>query len=301
VAGINDGRIVVITGAGNGIGRQHALAFAASGAKVVVNDIGGNRDGSGGGVGPAQTVVEEIVKRGGAAVANTDDISTDEGAKTLISTALEAFGDLHVLVNNAGILRDRMLVNLAPDDWDAVIRVHLRGTYAPLHHAAGYWRDKSKRGKDVAASVINTSSASGLFGNVGQSNYGAAKAGIAMLTIIAAQELSRYGVRVNAIAPTAITRMTEDMANIEELAKQRGHLNPEGVSPVVVYLGSPRSEPITGRVFGAYGGRVTVMEGWSNGPYVETVGVWDPEALAEVLPDAVAKAAPNADMSGNRS
>ena len=209
-AGSCTGRVVVITGAGNGIGRAHALAFAAQGAQVVVNDLGGARDGGGSSAGPAQAVADEITAIGGEAVANTSDISSWAVA-TPVSQAIEAFGGLDVVVNNAGILRDRMIVTMTEQDWDAVIGVHLKGTFAMLHHAAAYWRQRAKEGHANDARVINTTSPSGLFGNPGQANYGAAKAGIASLTIIAARELDRYGVTVNAIAPTALTRMTEDI------------------------------------------------------------------------------------------
>ena len=206
--GALDGRVAIITGAGRGIGREHALLFAAEGAKVVVNDLGGNLDGSTSTQSPAEQVVDEIRAAGGEAVANHDDIASWEGGARLIQTALDAFGDLHVLVNNAGILRDRVLVNLSEEDWDSVIHVHLKGHFVPTRHAAAYWREQAKAGKDVKAAIINTSSTSGLIGNVGQSNYGAAKAGIAAFTVIIAEELGRYGVRAKAIAPAARTRMT---------------------------------------------------------------------------------------------
>jgi NAD(P)-dependent dehydrogenase (short-subunit alcohol dehydrogenase family) len=297
--GICDGRIVAVTGAGNGIGREHALLFAREGAKVVVNDVGGARDGTGTDAGAAQAVVNEITEAGGTAVANTSNIATHAGAKELVDQAIEAFGDIHVVVNNAGILRDRMLVNMTEDEWDAVIAVHLKGTYGVMHHAAAYWRDQSKAGKEVDARIINTSSASGVFGNLGQTNYGAAKAGIAAMSIIAAGELGRYGVTVNAISPTALTRMTEDLAGFKrEDAAQA--LPPAGISPLVVWLGSEASAGVTGRVFGVRGGRITVFEGWVNGPAAETDGIWDPAALSEVIPGLVAEAAPNAGMDGNR-
>src|SRR5271165_4065825 len=210
-AGSGTGRVVVITGAGNGIGRAHALAFAAQGAKVVVNHLGDSRDGTGSSAGPAQAVADEITAAGGDAVANTEDISSWAGAERLIGQAVDAFGGLDVVVNNAGILRDRMIVTMTEPDWDAVIGVHLKGTFAVLHHAAAYWRQRAKQGHANDARVINTTSSSGLFGNPGQANYGAAKAGIASLTVIAARELDRYGVTVNAIAPTALTRMTQDI------------------------------------------------------------------------------------------
>ncbi|HVW80590.1 MAG TPA: SDR family oxidoreductase [Mycobacteriales bacterium] len=297
--GICDGRIVAITGAGNGIGREHALLFGKEGAKVVVNDVGGARDGTGSDAGAAQAVVDAITEAGGTAVANTSNIATHAGAKELVDQAIETFGDIHAVVNNAGILRDRMLVNMTEDEWDAVIAVHLKGTYGVMHHAAAYWRDQSKAGKEVNARIINTSSASGVFGNVGQSNYGAAKAGIAAMTIITSMELARYGVTVNAISPTALTRMTEDLDRFkrEEAAKE---LPPAAVSPLVVWLASEASAGITGRVFGVRGGRITVFEGWVNGPYAETDGIWDPAALTEVVPGLVAEAAPNAGMDGVR-
>ncbi|HVT65752.1 MAG TPA: SDR family oxidoreductase [Mycobacteriales bacterium] len=297
--GICDGRIVAITGAGNGIGREHALLFAKEGAKVVVNDLGGARDGTGSDTGAAQAVVNEIIAAGGVAVANTSNIATHAGAKELVDQAISEYGDIHVVVNNAGILRDRMLVNMTEEEWDAVIAVHLKGTYGVSHHAAAYWRDQSKAGKEVNARIINTSSASGVFGNLGQTNYGAAKAGIAAMSIIAAGELGRYGVTVNAISPTALTRMTEDLAGFKAEGAAAA-LPPAGISPLVVWLGSEASAGITGRVFGVRGGRITVFEGWVNGPAAETDGIWDPAALSEVIPGLVAEAAPNAGMDGNR-
>ncbi len=306
MAGICDGRVVIITGAGGGIGREHALAFAKEGAKLVINDLGGARDGSGGDAGPAQKVVDEIKAAGGEAVANTDDISTWDGAERLVKTALETYGTLHVLVNNAGILRDRMVANMTEAEWDAVIKVHLKGTFAPSHHAIQYWRDQSKAGTPVDARIINTSSSSGLFGNVGQSNYGAAKAGIASFTVITAQELGRYGITVNAIAPTALTRMTQDLPFLKEMsdkAKETGFdlLAPDNISPTLVYLGSELSKDITGRVFSLMGGSVTVLEGWVNGPSQDKGAKWEPGELAEVIPGLVQQAAPNANTFGTRS
>ena len=298
-AGTCTGRVVVITGAGNGIGRAHALAFAAQGAKVVVNDLGGARDGGGSSSGPAQTVADEIVAAGGEAVANTDDISSWAGAQRLISQAVEAFGGLDVVVNNAGILRDRMIVTMTEPDWDAVIGVHLKGTFAVLHHAAAYWRQRAKEGHANDARVINTTSPSGLFGNPGQANYGAAKAGIASLTIIAARELDRYGVTVNAIAPTALTRMTQDI-EMMRAAAATADLSPEAISPLVVWLGSAQSRAVTGRVFGVWGNAITVLEGWVNGPNVSRDTRWDQAGLSEVVPALLAEAAPNADTMGNR-
>lgn len=302
-AGTCAGRVVVITGAGNGIGRAHALAFAAQGAKVVVNDLGGARDGgrecAGSSSGPAQTVADQIVAAGGEAVANTDDISSWAGAQRLISQAIEAFGGLDVVVNNAGILRDRMIVTMTEQDWDSVIGVHLKGTFSVLHHAAGYWRQRAKEGHANDARVINTTSPSGLFGNAGQANYGAAKAGIASLTVIAARELDRYGVTVNAIAPTALTRMTEDIEMMRATAASTD-LSPEAISPLVVWLGSAESRDVTGRVFGVWGNAITVLEGWVNGPTVSRETRWDQDGLSAVVPGLVAKAAPNADTMGHR-
>jgi NAD(P)-dependent dehydrogenase (short-subunit alcohol dehydrogenase family) len=297
--GLCTGRVAVITGAGNGIGRAHALAFAAQGAKVVVNDLGGSRDGTGSSAGPAQAVADEITGAGGEAVANTDDISSWAGAERLIRQAVDTFGGLDVVVNNAGILRDRMIVSMTEQDWDAVIAVHLKGTFAVLHHAAAYWRQRSKEGHANDARVINTTSSSGLFANVGQGNYGAAKSGIATLTIIAAKELERYGVTVNAIAPTALTRLTEDVPMMSAAAAS-AELSPAAISPLVVWLGSAESRPVTGRVFGVWGNAITVIEGWVNGPSVSSDTHWDPAALTAVVPDLVAKAAPNAGMLGTR-
>ena len=295
-----EGRVVVITGAGNGIGRAHARAFAAQGARVVVNDLGGARDGAGASAGPAQAVADEIRAAGGEAVASTEDISSWAGAGRLTGAAIAAFGGLDVVVNNAGILRDRMIATMTEQDFDAVIAVHLKGTFAVLHHAAAYWRQRAKDGHANDARVINTTSPSGLFGNPGQGNYGPAKAGIASLTVIAARELGRYGVTVNAIAPTALTRMTEDLDAMRALAAT-SELSPEAISPLVVWLGSAASAEVTGRVFGVWGNAITVLEGWVNGPGVSRDARWDAGELSAVIPGLVAKAAPNADVMGNRS
>ncbi|WP_030410067.1 SDR family oxidoreductase [Streptomyces sp. NRRL S-1448] len=269
MTGICTGRVAAVTGAGRGLGRAHALAFAAEGAKVVVNDLGVGLDGTGGAAGPAQQVVDEIRARGGEAVAHGGDIATTDGAASLVATALETFGRLDTLVNNAGFLRDRMLVNLDEDDWDAVMRVHLKGHFLPLRHAAAHWRAEAKAGRPPEARVINTSSGAGLLGSVGQGNYSAAKAGIVGLTLVAAAELGRYGIQVNAIAPAARTRMTEQ-AFADTMAAPDGDgfdaMAPENVSPLVVWLGSGASAGVTGRVFEAEGGRITVMEGWRPGP-----------------------------------
>jgi NAD(P)-dependent dehydrogenase (short-subunit alcohol dehydrogenase family) len=301
MTGVVEGRVVIVTGAGNGIGRAHALLFAQEGAKVVVNDLGGARDGEGTSTGPAQSVVDEIKAAGGEAVANTDDISSWDGAESLVQQAISEFGQLDVLVNNAGILRDRMLVNMTEAEWDAVIKVHLKGTFAPMRHAVAYWRDQSKAGNQIDARVINTTSPSGLFGNAGQTNYGAAKAGIASMTVIAAAELARYGVTVNAIAPTALTRMTEDLMGLESQTEEaKASLAPENISPLVVWLASPEAAGVTGRVFGVWGNKISVAEGWVYGPTTDRTERWLPGELTEVLPQLVRESAANADMFGVR-
>src|ERR1700761_3742839 len=241
------GRVAIVTGAGRGIGREHALALAAHGAKVVVNDLGTSNDGVGSDETPAQEVVRTIREAGGEAVVNTDNVADFRGAKRMIDQAVETFGTLDVLVNNAGILRDRVLVNMVEPEWDAVIEVHLKGTFAPSRHASAYWRNKSKEIEGpVNARIINTSSISGLFGNTGQANYGAAKAGIAAFTVIAARELGRYGVTVNAVAPVALTRMTDGLRERSE--EQKAAMHPGRVSPAIVWLASAESADFTGRI-----------------------------------------------------
>jgi NAD(P)-dependent dehydrogenase (short-subunit alcohol dehydrogenase family) len=290
-------RVVIITGAGRGIGREHALMMAAHGAKIVVNDLGGSMDGSGKGEGPAHDVVAEIVAAGGQAVANGDDISDFEGARRLVDQAVTEFGRLDVLVNNAGILRDRMLVNMTEAEWDAVIKVHLKGTFAPAHHAANHWRERSKAGEeDIAGRIINTSSPSGIYGNVGQANYGAAKAGIAAFTVITAMELARYGVTVNAIAPAALTRMTENLGMGQAPEAMKEKLSPRWIAPIVTWLASRESSEVTGRVFDVTGMALSVSEGWHRGPTAEPVD--DPEKLGPLVLDLVSQARPNADMQG---
>ena len=287
--GMLEGRVVVVTGAGRGIGREHALLFAAEGAKVVVNDLGGAVDGSGDDRSAAEQVVDELRSMGAEAIANSDDIADFEGAKHLIDAAVEAFGDLHVLVNNAGILRDKMLVNMSEEDWDSVIHVHLKGHFAPTRHAAAYWREQTKEGREVRAAIVNTSSTSGLLGNPGQTNYGAAKAGIAAFTVIAAQELSRYGVRVYAIAPAARTRMTEQTPGLGDIVRapsdpgQFDVWDPANVSPLVVYL-SAETCPITGKVFFVQGGQVRVFQPWTMTDTLERRERWTVAELADELP-----------------
>lgn len=304
MSGILEGKVVIITGAGRGIGRGYALEFARQGAKIVVNDFGGPADGSGAGNGgPADDVVAEIIAAGGHAVANTDDVADEHGARNLIDTAITTFGRLDVLVNNAGILRDRTVVNMSFLEWDSVIRVHLRGTFGPTHFAVQYWRNEHKAGNPVDARVINTVSSSGLYCNPGQANYGAAKAGIAAFTVITAREVNRYGVTVNAIYPTALSRLTEDVFNkIKEKFDQSESafdaFDPENIAPAVVWLASPAARDITGRVFGLRGGKITVAEGWAAGPAVEVARRWGVEELDEVIPGLVSQARPNAEADG---
>jgi NAD(P)-dependent dehydrogenase (short-subunit alcohol dehydrogenase family) len=297
MSGLCDGRVVVITGAGRGLGRAHALAFAAEGARIVVNDLGVGLDGTPGADSPAERVAARIRAAGGEAVAHSGDIATSEGAASLIQAAVETYGRLDTLVNNAGFLRDRMLVNLDEDDWDAVLRVHLKGHFLPLKHAAAHWRAEAKTGRTPAARIVNTSSGAGLLGSVGQGNYSAAKAGIVGLTLVAAAELRRYGVQVNAIAPAARTRMTERTFAETMAAPQTGFdaMAPANVSPLVVWLGSAASAGVTGRVFEAEGGRITVMEGWRPGPTADKGARWSPaeagEAALKLLAEAEAPGA----------
>jgi NAD(P)-dependent dehydrogenase (short-subunit alcohol dehydrogenase family) len=274
------GRVAIITGAGRGIGREHALLFAKEGAKVVVNDLGGDPDGTGANRAPAQQVVDEIIAAGGEAVANYDDVADWEGAQRLINQAVDTFGDLHVLVNNAGILRDRMLANMSEGEWDSIMRVHLRGHFCPTRWAAAYWRDQAKAGVTIPRAVVNTSSTSGLIGNVGQTNYGAAKTGIATFSMIADEELSRYGVRVNAIAPAAATRLTATVGVEEQPDDQWTPMDPSNISPFVAYL-STESCPIHGRVFLVFGGEVFLFKPFSVVDQISKSGTWTVEELQE--------------------
>jgi NAD(P)-dependent dehydrogenase (short-subunit alcohol dehydrogenase family) len=290
-----EGRVAIVTGAGRGLGREHALLLAAHGAKVMVNDIGAGLDGTGRDTSPANEVVGLIKQAGGEAMANGDDVSDWMGAKAMIAAAVAHFGRLDILVNNAGILRDRMLTNMEEQEWDEVIRVHLKGTFAPARHAAAYWRDESKKiGGPLKARIINTSSTSGLFGNVGQTNYGAAKAGIAAFTVIAARELRRYGVTVNAISPSAQTRMTEGLRQLTP--QERALRDPKWVSPTVVYLASEQAQDITGRVIQAGFGRIAVLEGWRRGDEAEQVA--DPATAGALIHKMLGKVRKNSGMDG---
>jgi NAD(P)-dependent dehydrogenase (short-subunit alcohol dehydrogenase family) len=296
--GICDGRVVIITGAGRGIGREHALAYASEGAKVVVNDLGGDMHGDGGSLSPAMEVVEEIKAMGGEAVADGENVADFAGAGRMVQRAIDTFGTVDTIVNNAGILRDRMIFSMEEAEWDAVIAVHLKGAFAPVRHAAAYWREQSKAGKPVNARIVNTSSPSGVFGNAGQTNYGAAKAGIAAFTIILGLELGRYGVLSNAIAPVARTRMTENLGmGPAPDGATFDALDPANISPLVCWLGSNENENVSGRLFLVDGDRVSVAEGWRRGPTARNDGMrWEPSQLTKVVPDLVAQAAEPSNM-----
>ena len=292
--GLLDGKVAIVTGAGRGIGREHALALARAGAKVVVNDLGASLGGEGADATPAHVVVAEVEALGSQAVADGENVADFDAARRLVEHAVDVFGRLDILVNNAGILRDRMLVNMEEAEWDAVIAVHLKGHFAPTRHAASHWRDRAKAGEEVRARVINTSSPSGVFGNVGQVNYGAAKAGIANFTIIAAQELGRYGVTVNCIAPNARTRMTESAF---ELPSGDGGFDPlaaENNTPIVVALCADAAQGITGQVFHVFGGAVNMLQPWAPGELFVREDGWEAEELLDEvvarLPDGAAPA-----------
>jgi NAD(P)-dependent dehydrogenase (short-subunit alcohol dehydrogenase family) len=281
-----DGRVAIITGAGRGIGREHALYFASEGAKVVVNDLGGANDGSGADITPAQQVVEEIRALGGEAVVNGDNVASWEGAQRMVNQAIETFGDLDILVNNAGILRDRVLVNMTEEEWDAVIAVHLKGHFAPSRWAATYWREQAKAGVDKPRNIVHTSSTSGLFSNPGQSNYGAAKTGIATFSQIIAKELARYNVKSNTIAPGARTRLTLATPGLEDIMKPKEGAfdpwDPANISPLVAYLASTECV-FNGETFLVQGGQVTMIESWKRGAGVERDSKWTVTELAEAL------------------
>jgi NAD(P)-dependent dehydrogenase (short-subunit alcohol dehydrogenase family) len=296
MARLCEGKIAIVTGAGRGIGREHALSLASQGAKVVVNDLGGNIDGSGGDLSPAEQVVQEIKGMGGEAVANGDSVSDWAGAERLINTAIETFGDLNIVVNNAGILRDRMLFSMTEAEWDAVINVHLKGTFAPSRFACVYWREQSKAGKPVSGRIINTTSVSGIYGNPGQTNYGAAKAGIASFTNIAALEMARYGVTVNAVAPVALTRMTEGLGPAPESDEDREKRSPRWIAPIVTWLASDEAADVTGRIFEASGDVLAVSEGWVRGP--KHAPVDDPTILGPIVAELLSKARKNSGMDG---
>jgi NAD(P)-dependent dehydrogenase (short-subunit alcohol dehydrogenase family) len=298
---ICEGRVVIVTGAGRGLGRAHALEFARHGAKVVVNDLGAQVDGSGSSDGPAGEVVDEIRAAGGEAVANGADVADWGQAEAMVQQAIDAFGGLDVVVNNAGFLRDRMLFSCSEEEWDAVIRVHLKGHYAPTRHAVAWWRAQSKAGAEVDARIINTSSGAGLLGSVGQGNYSAAKAGIVGLTLVEAAEFGRLGVTANAIAPAARTRMTEQVFADTMAAPAAGAFDtmaPENVSPLVVWLGSAQSRHVTGRVFEVEAGKVSVADGWQHGPEVDKGARWEPGELGPVVDELLAKAPAPAPVYG---
>jgi len=296
------GKVAIVTGAGRGIGRSHSLALADAGATVVVNDLGGGVAGEGSDPGPAEQVVEEIRAAGGEASANGENVADFAGAGRLVQQAIDEFGRLDILVNNAGILRDRMLVNMSEDEWDSVIDVHLKGHFAPTQHAAAYWREQSKAGEVVRGRVVNTSSPSGVFGNVGQANYGAAKAAIAGFTIIAAQELQRYGVTVNCLAPNARTRMTEETFQMAAPPEGFDPLDPANVSAVVVALCANEAQAITGQVIHIWGGAVNVLHGWSAGELLDAPEGWEPDALlTELLARFPDGAAPPGMLAGMQS
>jgi NAD(P)-dependent dehydrogenase (short-subunit alcohol dehydrogenase family) len=298
--GICDGRVVIVTGAGRGIGAEHAVEFARQGARVVVNDLGGAPDGSGSDAAPAAEVVERIRALGGEAIANSDDVTDFDAAERLVATAIDAFGRLDTVVNNAGMLRDRMFVNMSPQEWDDSIRVNLRGHFCVSRHAAAYWRDLSKAGTPVAARIVNTSSGAGLMGNIGQSNYGAAKAAVAALTIIQATELGRYGVTVNAIAPSARTRLTEGVFSDMMASVDTGFdaMAPENIAPLVVWLGGNDSGEVSGRVFEVEGGKISVADGWQHGPSTDLGKRWDPTEVGQAVADLIDKAPPPAPVYG---
>ena len=292
--GLCEGRVVIVTGGARGIGREHSLAFAREGAKIVVNDLGSGTDGSGADASAADRVVDEIRRAGGEAVANGADVADWDATGALVEQALSIFGRLDVVVNNAGILRDRMFVNTSIEEWDLIMRVHLRGHFCTSRHAAAHWRDRAKAGERVGARIINTTSGAGLQGSIGQSNYVAAKAGIAGLTLNQAAELARYGVTANCIAPSARTRLTEGVFadKMKEVAQGFDVQDPANISPLVVWLGSAESAGVTGRCFEIEGGRISVADGWRTGPAADKGGRWEPSELGETVRALLEKAVP---------
>jgi NAD(P)-dependent dehydrogenase (short-subunit alcohol dehydrogenase family) len=278
--GLFDGKVAIVTGAGRGIGRCEALLLASEGARVVVNDLGGDTGGSGADATPAQQVVEEITAAGGEAVANGDDVASFAGGQAMVQQAIDTFGGLDVLINNAGILRDRMSFSMSEEEWDAVIRVHLKGHFCVTRFAAEYWRNRNKEtGEPVGATTVNTASEAGLYGNAGQLNYAAAKAGIAAMTIVEARELVRYGVRANAIAPVARTRLLGTVMTDEAPPEGLDRLAPENAAACVAWLASPLSAPINGQVFKIAGGIVQVLQGWRQWSSARSDDNWTIEAI----------------------
>jgi len=292
--GICDGRVVIVTGAGNGLGKAYALGLAAEGAKVVVNDLGvGTHGEAGESKGAAQKVVDEIRAAGGKAVANTDDVTDWDAGKRIVHTALDAFGDLHAVVNNAGFVRDRMFVSCTPEEWDAVLRVHLRGHFCTARHAAEYWRAQQKAGKTVDARIINTTSGAGLQGSVGQSAYSTAKGGIATLTLVQAAELGRYGITANALAPNARTRMTATGGfDMDPKPDEFDVFAPENTAPLVAWLASTDSRGVTGQVFELKGGKIFLSEGWTDSPAEDKGARWTASELGAVVRRLLDKRAP---------
>ena len=292
-----EGKVALVTGAGRGIGREHALMLAEHGAKVVVNDLGGDEFGGGADLTPAAQVVQDITSAGGEAVVNGGSVASFDDARAMVHQAVDTFGDINIVVNNAGILRDRMVFSMSEDDWDTVMAVHLKGTFAPSHHAAGYWRDKAKSGEETYGRIINTSSPSGIYGNVGQTNYGAAKAGIAAFTIIAARELVRYGVTVNCLAPTAWSRLTAPLMGGDGAPEEfKDSIDPRWIAVVTAWLASPEAANVTGRVFDVRGKNLGISEGWHIGPVAEQPD--NPAELGPVMAKLMAEARLNAGMDG---
>jgi NAD(P)-dependent dehydrogenase (short-subunit alcohol dehydrogenase family) len=285
-----EGRVAIVTGAGRGVGREYALMLARHGAKVVINDVGASADGKGQDATPAEEVAQLIRQEGGEAIVNTADVTSWKATEEMVQQAIDTFGGLDIVVNNAGILRDRMLWNITEDDWDAIMAVHLKGTFLPTRHAAVYWRAQSKAGKPVDGRIINTTSHSGLFGNIGQANYAAAKAGIASFTVVVARELARIGVTANAIAPRANTRLTEGLGTWTPEQLEMRH--PVWTAALVTWLASPESKSISGRVFESWGNGYTVAENWQHGPTVPASK--DPTKIGPSILEAVSKARKNA-------
>jgi len=292
--GLCEGRVVIVTGAGRGIGREHALELARQGARVVVNDLGATAGGEDADASPAHEVAAEVRRLGGEAIVDGSDVADFAQSAALVRAAIDAFGRLDAVVNNAGILRDRMFANTSIEEWDAIMRVHLRGHFCVSRHACAHWRDRSKAGERVAARIVNTSSGAGLQGSVGQSNYAAAKAGIAALTLVQAVELARYGVTANAIAPSARTRLTENVFPDMMRKPEAGFdvMDPANIAPLVTWLCSEQSHDVTGRVFEIEGGKISVADGWRTGPAIDRGGRWDPAEVGDAVREMIGKAVP---------